>query len=123
MIFPTSITGAYTYAKAGQVDRTAAWWMAPTGLVGAVLGALATAVDRPDAPAVGHRRAARLAVRSGSSAARAPRGDDPDAPARAVSRGVFAVIGFVAGVVSGLLGIGGGLVMVPLLAGLVRPAA
>jgi uncharacterized membrane protein YfcA len=34
-----------------------------------------------------------------------------------VSRGVFSVIGFAAGVVSGLLGIGGGLVMVPLLAG------
>jgi uncharacterized membrane protein YfcA len=49
--------------------------------------------------------------------ARAPRGGDPDAPARVRSRGVFAVIGFVAGVVSGLLGIGGGLVMVPLLAG------
>src|ERR1043166_2707541 len=42
VIFPTSITGAYTYAKAGQVDRRAAWWMAPTGLVGSVLGALAT---------------------------------------------------------------------------------
>jgi uncharacterized membrane protein YfcA len=37
VIVPTSITGAYTYAKAGQVDRRAAWWMAPAGLVGSVI--------------------------------------------------------------------------------------
>jgi uncharacterized membrane protein YfcA len=42
VIFPTSITGAVTYAKAGQVDRHAAMWMAGTGLVGAAVGALAT---------------------------------------------------------------------------------
>ena len=42
VIFPTSITGAATYAKAGQVDRRAAMWMATTGLLGAAVGALAT---------------------------------------------------------------------------------
>lgn len=116
VIFPTSITGAYTYAKAGEVDRTAAWWMAPTGLVGAVLGALATQWIDPTLLLL--VTAALLGWQSvGIIRARPSRGDDLDAPARAVSRGVFAVIGFVAGVVSGLLGIGGGLVMVPLLAG------
>ena len=42
VIFPTSITGAATYARAGQVDRRAATWMAATGLLGAAVGALAT---------------------------------------------------------------------------------
>lgn len=116
VIFPTSITGAYTYAKAGEVDRRAAWLMAPTGLVGAVLGALATQWIDPTLLLL--VTAALLGWQSiGIIRARAPRGGDPESPVREVARGVFAVIGFTAGVVSGLLGIGGGLVMVPLLAG------
>ena len=116
VIFPTSITGAYTYAKAGEVDRRAAWWMAPTGLVGAVLGALATQWIDPTLLLL--VTAALLGWQSvGIIRARTPRDAGHDAPVRVVPRGVFAVIGFVAGVVSGLLGIGGGLVMVPLLAG------
>ena len=116
VIFPTSITGAYTYAKAGEVDRRAAWLMAPTGLLGAVLGALATQWIDPTLLLLA--TAALLGWQSiGIIRARAPRGGDPDAPVRVVPPGIFAVIGFTAGVVSGLLGIGGGLVMVPLLAG------
>jgi uncharacterized membrane protein YfcA len=116
VIFPTSITGAYTYAKAGEVDRRAAWLMAPTGLVGAVVGALATQWIDPTLLLLA--TAALLGWQSiGIIRARAPRGGDPHAPVPVVPRGVFAVIGFTAGAVSGLLGIGGGLVMVPLLAG------
>jgi uncharacterized protein len=116
VIFPTSITGAYTYAKAGEVDRRAAWLMAPTGLVGAVLGALATQWIDPTLLLL--VTAALLGWQSiGIIRAGAPRGGDPATPVRVVSPSVFAVIGFTAGVVSGLLGIGGGLVMVPLLAG------
>jgi uncharacterized membrane protein YfcA len=116
VIFPTSITGAYTYAKAGEVDRRAAWLMAPTGLVGAVLGALATQWIDPTLLLL--VTAALLGWQSiGIIRARVPRGGDQPSPVRVVSPSVFAVIGFTAGVVSGLLGIGGGLVMVPLLAG------
>jgi uncharacterized protein len=116
VIFPTSITGAYTYAKAGQVDRRAAWWMAPTGLVGSVLGALATQWIDPTVLLL--VTAALLGWQSiGIIRGRAPVSAEPEAPAGEVPHTTFVVIGFAAGVVSGLLGIGGGLIMVPLLAG------
>jgi uncharacterized membrane protein YfcA len=116
VIFPTSITGAYTYAKAGQVDTRAAWWMVPTGLVGSVLGALATELIDPTILLL--VTAALLGWQSiGIIRGRAPKGGDDEAPRGNVPHTTFAVIGFGAGIVSGLLGIGGGLVMVPLLAG------
>ncbi|MEP6758040.1 MAG: sulfite exporter TauE/SafE family protein [Actinomycetota bacterium] len=119
VIFPTSITGAITYAKAGQVDRRAAVWMAPTGLVGAAVGALATEWLDPallllvTAALLGWQS---IGIIRGSE--RSP--VDPDVGEPAIRPGVFATIGLVAGVMSGLLGIGGGLVMVPLLAGWCR---
>ncbi len=117
VIFPTSITGAYTYAKAGQVDRRAAWWMVPTGLVGSVLGALATQWIDPTLlllvtagllgwQSIGIIRGGRTQVATGA-----------DTPSGEIPRTTFGAIGFAAGAVSGLLGIGGGLIMVPLLAG------
>jgi uncharacterized membrane protein YfcA len=90
--------------------------MAPTGLVGSVLGALAT--QRIDPTLLLLVTAALLGWQSiGIIRGRAPVGAEPEGPAREVPHTTFAVIGFAAGVVSGLLGIGGGLIMVPLLAG------
>ena len=112
VIFPTSLTGAITYGKAGELDVRAAAWMAPPGLAGSVAGALLTAVVDPTVLLL--ITAALLAyqsvqiVRARSTAQGSP---------RVVATSVYIGIGLIAGFVSGLLGIGGGLVMVPLLTG------
>ena len=120
VIFPTSITGAATYARAGQVDRRAALWMGTTGLLSAALGAFATEWIKPTILLLA--TAALLGWQS-VGIIRGPRrnadGDDAQ-PVRAVAVGVFAAIGIAAGVISGLLGVGGGLVIVPLLSGWCR---
>jgi len=118
VIFPTSITGAITYTKAGQVDRRAALLMAPTGLIGSVVGALATKWIDPALLLL--VTAALLGWQSVGIMRRSGGPTDARAEAVEVGASTYAIIGIVAGVVSGLLGIGGGLVMVPLLAGWCR---
>ena len=119
VIFPTAVTGAITYTKAGQVDRHAAVMIAPTGLVGSVLGALATRWIDPALLLL--VTAALLGWQSiGIMRRRDDSGDAATEEAGAVLTSTYAIIGLAAGVVSGLLGIGGGLVMVPLLAGWCR---
>jgi hypothetical protein len=109
VILPTSIVGAVTYARVGQVSRRAARWAATPGIAGAIVGAyltrfvnahlllLVTAaliavtsiqVVRDRAPSVGPRR-------------------------QTVAGWRYGTIGGAAGLVSGLLGVGGGIVMVP----------
>jgi uncharacterized membrane protein YfcA len=118
VIFPTSITGAYTYAKAGEVDRRAAVWMASLGLLGAVGGAFATELVDPTLLLLA--TAALLGWQS-VGIIRGPRRRPGEADGSVVtSPGVYAAIGAGAGAISGLLGIGGGLVMVPLLSGWCR---
>ena len=118
VIFPTSITGAYTYAKAGEVDRRAAMWMGSLGLIGAVVGAFAT--DLVDPTLLLLATAALLGWQSVGII----RGPRPIASGQrrsvAPGPGTYAAIGAGAGAISGLLGIGGGLVMVPLLSGWCR---
>lgn len=110
VIFPTALTGAYTYARASEVDLRAAAWMCVSGLGGAAAGAwLTEAVDT-------HLLLVVTALLLGWQAVGIVR----DRPAAAegscrADPSAYLAIGLVAGLVSGLLGIGGGLVMVPAL--------
>jgi uncharacterized membrane protein YfcA len=109
VILPTSLVGSYTYAKAGEVSVRAAKWAAVPGIVGAVAGALLTEVVNTHVLLV--VTSALIAV----TAVQVIRNRPPTTP-WVVGRTPgwkYAVIGLVAGIVSGLLGIGGGIVMVP----------
>jgi uncharacterized protein len=113
VILPTSATGAYTYHQQREVDVRAAGWMAPAGFAGAIVGALGT--ELVDTTILLLATAALLAWQS-VSILRGARGREARAPA-AAAPATLLLIGATAGVVSGLMGIGGGIVMVPLLAG------
>jgi hypothetical protein len=112
-IFPTALAGALTYARRGELDARAAAWLAVPGLAGAAVGAWLT--DLVPTSLLLLVTAALLAwqalriVRQGRRAR-------PDRSA-AGSEAILALVGLTAGIVSGLLGIGGGLVLVPFLAG------
>jgi uncharacterized membrane protein YfcA len=108
IILPTSLVGAHTYARAGEVDGRAAAWTIGPGLLGTVVGALLT--DLVDAHALLLATAALLAW----TGARVIRGQDVAAGERSRAPGWgFGAVGLTAGVISGLLGVGGGIVMVP----------
>ncbi|HEX6131460.1 MAG TPA: sulfite exporter TauE/SafE family protein [Actinomycetota bacterium] len=114
VILPTAVAGALAYRRAGSIDVRAAGWMIAGGLPTSALGAVLTEVVETPLlllvtaallawQAVGILRGARRSV--------APR------RARPWTAGAFVLVGVVAGLVSGLLGIGGGIVIVPLLVG------
>lgn len=108
IIFPTSIVGAYTYARAGEVDVRAAAWAVPPGLAGTVGGAALTQVVDP------HLLLLVTAVLLGSTAIQVIRGRRVAGRGEAQASGwALGAVGLAAGFVSGLLGLGGGIIMVP----------
>jgi uncharacterized protein len=113
VIIPTALAGALRYRAAGELDTLGARWMGTAGFFTAIAGALLTKVIEPHILLL--VTAALLAWQSvsvlrGTRIVHVGR-ERHFRPATPVS---FAAIGALAGLVSGLLGIGGGLVMVPM---------
>jgi uncharacterized membrane protein YfcA len=113
VIFPTAIVGAETYRRSGEIDLRAAAWISAAGALAAAGGAALTSVVN------GHLLLIVTAILLAWQAVQLARGKavrkadaEREAPAW-----IHAGIGIAAGLASGLLGIGGGIVIVPLLVG------
>ncbi|MGH2597315.1 MAG: sulfite exporter TauE/SafE family protein [Actinomycetota bacterium] len=114
VILPTAMVGAFTYHRAGEVDVRAAAWISLTGAGASAVGALLTRVVN-----------ARLllivtALLLVWQSIQILRGRSRSAPTdeRPTRWWALALVGVGAGLVSGLLGIGGGTLIVPALAGM-----
>jgi uncharacterized protein len=130
-IFPSSITGTLRYHREGFVLWRAVWWTAAFGAPAAVIGSLVTS----SIPGKGHLQMIATAALVGLTAYRTSRQPAPGrvpAPALPSDRAPdpvpamragwwqYALIGAAAGMLSGLLGVGGGILMVPAFQGWLR---
>ncbi|MEO6121129.1 MAG: sulfite exporter TauE/SafE family protein [Acidimicrobiales bacterium] len=113
-ILPAALSGTVGYARAALVRWDVVLWTVAPGALAAVVGArLSRAV-----PGDGHGLMILTALLLGITARRMARGGGPPgAPSAAVAEGLnrrlVILIGATAGLLSGLLGVGGGIVMVP----------
>jgi uncharacterized membrane protein YfcA len=113
-IIPGAASGAARYLREGLIDRRIVAVVAPAGAAFTILGALLTRA----VPGEGHVLQLLTAALLGFSALRMARTTDPIDGAPAAKepphqRARLIAVGIVAGLMSGLLGIGGGVVMVP----------
>jgi uncharacterized membrane protein YfcA len=118
-ILPSAATGTARYARERLVDWRIVGWAVPAGVVGSVAGSLLSHV----VPGHGHVLMLLTAALLAFTALRMTRPvDEPDSsadPHRSTGL-VLAGIGFAAGGLSGLLGVGGGIVMVPAFTGIAK---
>jgi uncharacterized protein len=128
-IIPSAVSGTLRYMREGLVDWEVVKWAAPVGVATSVLGSLLSHV----VPGNGHWLMILTALLLGGTAWRMrkapprPAAEEAGAEAEAAAAGgrglkqhtfhrtptVIAAVGAAAGLLSGLLGIGGGILMVP----------
>lgn len=116
-IFPSAVTGTLRYAKADMILWRVVAMTTPVGFASAVAGALLTRVI----PGDGHLLMLATAAILAFTAYRMAKGRDPEPPGPNDAQqtqphertGILLGVGAAAGLLSGLLGIGGGTVMVP----------
>jgi uncharacterized membrane protein YfcA len=117
VIFPTTLSAMQAYRKAGQIDYRAVRWAAPPGAIGAAGGAALTkVVNARYLLLVTAGLIAWQAIRVGWGKVMPEGRGDPIEPAGLA----FAAMGLVSGFTSGLLGIGGGVVMIPFMVGILH---
>lgn len=117
-IFPSAITGTARYVREDLILWRVVAITAPAGIVAAVVGS--SLAD--DVPGDGHVLMILTAILLAYTALRMARKPKQVGPAETVAPvrpageskpAILVVVGIVAGLMSGLLGIGGGVVMVP----------
>jgi uncharacterized protein len=122
-ILPGALVGVWRYHRAGLVDWRVGLWCGTTGSAAAVAGAvMANALPEPRWLMVA---TAGLMLASGWSVARSGRrvgsADEADpSPPRSPSWVSLSAIGVGSGFVAGLLGVGGGIVMLPVFTRVLR---
>jgi uncharacterized protein len=115
VILPTTLSGMQAYRRAGQIDYRAVRWAAPPGAVGAGVGAFLTKfIDARFLLLITAGLIGWQAIRVGLGKSAV---EVPGRPVRPSPR-AFVFMGLAAGFFSGLLGIGGGVIMVPVMAGM-----
>lgn len=115
VIIPTALTGALTYARSKLVDKRTAVVLCGSGAVFAVLGALSTKLIAGEALLVG---TATLILLLSIRMLRPTASVHPSESPPAVP--VLLAVGAVSGFFSGLFGVGGGVILVPVLTVLLR---
>ncbi|MDP8991636.1 MAG: sulfite exporter TauE/SafE family protein [Actinomycetota bacterium] len=114
-ILPSAVSGTIRYVRESLVWWRVVAWTAPAGVLTAILGAVLSR----SVPGEGHwlmiGTAVLLAYTSWRMARRPDQADDqgPSGPRRRDHPALLMAVGAAAGLLSGLLGVGGGTVMVP----------